>query len=130
MIKVLIIDDEPLIRLNLNVSLEDEGGFDVYEAATASASLSIISHQKQFDRPIDIAIVDIRLPDLDGESLIERMLQIQPSLAIIIHTGSTEFELPDNLISFGLTKEHILFKPITDFSQLTNKLINLTSNGS
>lgn len=61
---VLIVDDDPSFRALLSYKLE-ERGFDAIEAGTARAATNVVE-----SRPIDLAIVDNRLPDLPGKELV------------------------------------------------------------
>jgi CheY-like chemotaxis protein len=70
--RVLVVDDEPSIRNSLVEFLQDFQ-FDVLSADSAEGALDLIARL-----PIDVAVVDIRLPRLDGDSLI---LQAHPAQA-------------------------------------------------
>lgn len=113
---VLIVDDEPLIRLNLQAFLEDDG-FDVLAAASAEQALSLLRNGQ-----IDFAIVDMRLPGMDGNQLILSALSLNPSLKLLIHTGSVEYCLPSPLLERGLTESDIWLKPVADMSQLVREI--------
>lgn len=75
---VLIIDDEALIRWALRETLLAEG-HRVLEAGTAAEALR---HAATAD--IAVAIVDMRLPDMDGMTLLERLRALQPRMVPII----------------------------------------------
>ena len=62
--RVLIIDDETSIRTSMGEFFEDFG-FQVHTVGSAEAALAAIAEQD-----FDVAIVDIRLPGLDGDGLI------------------------------------------------------------
>ena len=83
MAKILVVEDEPLIRMNLADALRD-CGFEVEEAADAAAAqrLSIGAAV-----PFDGVIVDIGLPDQPGDVLARAMRTHWPKLPIIIATG-------------------------------------------
>lgn len=61
---ILVVDDEAPIRKFLRISLSAEG-FQVLEAADGAAALNAIT-----GKPLQLAIVDLGLPDVDGEDLI------------------------------------------------------------
>lgn len=109
-IRVLVVDDEPSIRNSLLEFLED-CQFAVSAADSAESALALIDHTA-----IDVALVDIRLPKLDGDSFILQAHQRCPRMRFLIHTGSVEYKLPDELKQFGLTHEHIFLKPQMDLS--------------
>jgi CheY-like chemotaxis protein len=65
--RVLVVDDHPDLRLALCDTLAAEG-YAVSEAADGEQALELLEQQ-----PFDAAIVDIRMPVLDGFGLLERM---------------------------------------------------------
>jgi FixJ family two-component response regulator len=65
--QVLIVDDEPNVRLNYRVTLESEG-LDVWEASSAEKALEQFSHH-----PFNVAILDLRMPVMDGLDLLAEM---------------------------------------------------------
>lgn len=116
---VLIVDDEEMIRINLECFLEDEG-FTVFSADSGEAALKFLS-----EHPCDIAVVDMRLPGIDGNSVILKAHRLYPNMRFLIHTGSSEYSLPDSLLSVGLKAEHILLKPLADMQVLLHAIETL-----
>jgi len=108
--RVLVVDDEPSISNSLVEFLED-CLFVVSAAESAESALELIDHT-----PIDVAIVDIRLPKLDGDSFILQAHRRFPRMRFLIHTGSVEYKLPDELKGFGVTHDHVFLKPQMDLS--------------
>ena len=82
-IHVLIIDDEQSIRWVLQRTFSHLG-YSLHMAESAGEARRLMQTQ-----PIDIAFVDINLPDQDGLSLMEEMLQHFPSLLAIVITGQS-----------------------------------------
>lgn len=118
---VLVVDDEPAIRNSLLEFLED-CQFDVYAADSAENALDLIARVS-----IDIAVVDIRLPKLDGDALILQAHLLRPQMRFLIHTGSVAYKLPEELKKIRVTQEHIFHKPQMDlsvFDGAIRKLIN------
>ena len=70
--RILVVDDEPLIRETLAEFLTSEG-FVVAACASAEEALEAAA-----ERAYDIALCDIQLPGLDGLELLERLLKISP----------------------------------------------------
>ncbi len=83
---VLIIDDQEAIRLFLTATLEARG-YRVTGAATGEEGLS----QAHGERP-DLVLLDLRLPDLDGLEVLERLRAEHPDLCVVMLTayGRTE----------------------------------------
>ncbi len=84
--KVLIVEDEFLIRLTLLEVLMDEG-YDVLEAENGPDALALL----QADPAIDLLLTDIQMPGgMDGHSLSTRARQFRPDLPVIFMTGAPE----------------------------------------
>lgn len=109
--KILIIDDETLIRQTLKKICEDEG-FDVFTAGSAVKALRQIE-----DSPPDIVILDIYLPDANGIDLLKTLKQTYPDLKIITITGKADIHSAVEAMKAGAID--YLEKPI-DFEKLKN----------
>lgn len=84
--RVLIVEDEFLIRLTLVEALGDEG-FDCVEAESADDALPIL----QSDPAIELLLTDIKLPGvLDGRALAQRARERFPDLPIVFMTGQPD----------------------------------------
>lgn len=78
---VLVVDDEPnLVRLCRR--LLERANFQVITATSSSQALAILASQ-----PLDLLLVDIRMPELDGFQLLSLARRHQPDLAAVIMTG-------------------------------------------
>ncbi len=81
--RVLVVEDEFLIRMTLAEALGDEG-FEVIEAETADAALPLL----HADPAIRLLLTDIQLPGvLNGRSLAKKAREHLPTLPIIYMTG-------------------------------------------
>ncbi|MCC6135814.1 MAG: response regulator [Candidatus Contendobacter sp.] len=110
---VLIVDDEAMIRENLKAYLEDEGlRVAAFEAVTPA--LDWLGERS----PCRVCIMDMRLPDMDGNSAIRILHQRYPQMAFLIHTGSSSYSLPDDLRAMGLDERCVYHKPLTDMGPL------------
>ena len=107
-IHILVVDDEVSIRESLKGFLEDHD-YEVDSAGTAEEALACIASAEYA-----AAVIDLRLPRMNGETLIKRANQLQPELRFIIHTGSVDYSLSKELNLIGMTTEDIFFKPIHD----------------
>jgi len=120
-IRVLVVDDEPSIRNSLVEFLED-CQFDVTAADSAESALDAIERTT-----IDVALVDIRLPKLDGDSFIVKAHEQFPDMRFLIHTGSVEYKLSEELKRFGVTHEHVFLKPQMDLAVFEKAICELMS---
>ena len=81
--RVLVVEDEFLIRLTLSEVLADEG-YDVLEAETGDAALALLEN----DMNISVLLTDIQLPgSMDGRALVQHVRQTLPDLPVIYMTG-------------------------------------------
>src|SRR3954451_17043173 len=78
---ILIIDDEAEIRESLQTLLEFEG----YEVETAANGSQVLS--KLGDRPFDLVLLDLALPDRNGLELLPEIRTIDPQIAVIMITA-------------------------------------------
>lgn len=84
--RVLLVEDEDLIRLIIAEALEEEG-FEVVEAADANSASAMIDGPDGFD----LLLTDIQMPgDLDGIGLADRARARHPRLPVIFVTGRPE----------------------------------------
>lgn len=79
--RVLIVDDEETIRYFLKLELE-ERDYEVWEAGTGAKALSLINTHN-----FDLALLDLKLPDLDGTTLMQSVREKAPQTSIIIITA-------------------------------------------
>lgn len=110
--KVLIIDDDDIIRVNLVAFFEDEN-FIVRSAISAETGLQLISAEL-----FDVGVIDIRLPGMDGNRFILKAHEIHPEMKFIVHTGSADYILPESLAAIGLLPQHVFSKPLKDMRLL------------
>lgn len=83
--RILVVDDEPAMLRSVARILE--GSYDVASAPSPSAALTALPVFKP-----DLAIVDVRMPEMDGFELMARLKAQRPDLDLILMTGSTETE--------------------------------------
>lgn len=84
--KILVVDDENVARQSLTDILKLEG----YNVASASNGQAAIEHLRT--HPIDLMIVDLRMPGMDGLEVVQVVNQTSPDTEIILLTahGSTD----------------------------------------
>ncbi|WDP88563.1 MAG: sigma-54-dependent Fis family transcriptional regulator [Desulfobacter sp.] len=86
MAKILIIDDDDQLRTSFSNLLREEG-YDVVSAASGEAGLEIVE-----TTPLDLVILDVRLPGINGIDAFKAIKKIDATLPVIIVTafGTTE----------------------------------------
>lgn len=102
---VLLVDDEPLVRMG-TAALIEELDFRVVQASTGAQALQLLAEHEA----IEILITDFRMPDLDGMELIARAKELRPDLRAVLMTGYAandarfaELESPRLAKPFGVT---------------------------
>jgi two-component system, NarL family, response regulator YdfI len=89
MIKILIADDHLIIRQGLRLILETEDDFElVAEASDGAEALRLCKTHHP-----DVVLMDLRMPNMDGLTAIERLRAEQPGIAVVILTTFNEDEL-------------------------------------
>ncbi len=89
MIKILIADDHLIIRQGLRLILETEPDFElVGEASDGKEALSLCKKLKPA-----VVLMDLRMPNMDGLTAIEKLRAEQPEVAVVILTTFNEDEL-------------------------------------
>jgi len=83
--KVLVVDDEPLIRWSLAERLRADG-LEVVEAGTAAEALDKAEHG------VDLMLLDYKLPDQDGLAVLRRVRELDPDLPVIMVTGNRDVD--------------------------------------
>ena len=83
---VLVVDDEPSIRLLCRVNLELEG-YHVLEAATLDDARRAVA-----DASVDVAILDVHVGPDDGRELLRELRAERPEVQVALLSGSAERE--------------------------------------
>lgn len=97
MIKILIADDQELIRQSLQIILDSENDFEVTDAVANGVEV-IRSIRK--DRP-DVILMDIRMPEMDGVVCTRIIKENYPDIKIIILTTFDDDEYVFNALKYG-----------------------------
>ena len=117
--RILVVDDEEMIRTNLAAFLEDDG-FTALEAESGEEALKILENETA-----DVGIYDMRLPGMDGNTLILKIHELRPEIKAIIYTGSTTYSAPPEIAALGIGKDQIFQKPIPDMAILVDCINHL-----
>jgi len=79
--KILVVDDDPSIRMLYKEELEDEG-YDVVAASSGEEALRLFEEEDP-----DLVTLDILMPDMDGIQVLRKMKEKKPRLPIIMSTA-------------------------------------------
>jgi DNA-binding response OmpR family regulator len=112
LVKILIVDDEAGVRESLQGILMQEG----YKTKTVATGKEAIDACK--NETFDCAIVDLKLPDVDGTTLLGNLKKLHPNLARIIITGKPSFETAVQSINAGF--DGYIVKPFSPQKLITH----------
>jgi DNA-binding NarL/FixJ family response regulator len=79
------------------------------------------------DCGFDVCIMDLRLPGMNGDNTIRALHKICPDLKFIIHTGSTDYSIPDDLRALGIDESLFFAKPLLDMLPLAETVAALAT---
>src|ERR1041384_3970946 len=102
--KILIVDDEPIIRESLGEFLTQEG-FAVSVCGAAEDALALAQKER-----VDLVLCDVQLPGIDGLELLHRLLKISPDTFVILITAYGTVE--NAVAAFQRGAHDYLMKPI------------------
>jgi len=96
-IRVLLVDDSPLIRLGLRAALEDRTDIEIVgEEGTATAGVESVARLKP-----DVVLLDLRLPDKPGLAACREIVGRAPSARVLFLTSSTDERNVQQAIAAG-----------------------------
>jgi two-component system, NarL family, response regulator DevR len=96
-IRLVLVDDHRIVRQGLRSILDPDPRFEVVgEAATGADALQIVREQ----RP-DILLLDLKLPDMSGVELCQRLVELNPATAVLILTAFIDRSLVNACLQAG-----------------------------
>jgi DNA-binding response OmpR family regulator len=103
--KVLIVDDEPNVRLVFRTTL-DAAGYEVTEAADGESALDVLH-----GGPVDLVFLDLRMPGMDGLEVLQRLRAAGDHTPVIIVTAHGD--VPNAVQAMKLGAIDFLGKPLS-----------------
>lgn len=110
--RILIIDDEKAIRDSFGAHLED-CGYEILTAEDGRVGLSLYEEEQP-----DLVLVDLRMPEVDGLQVLERIRRASPLTPLIVASGTGV--IADAVEALHCGAWDYLLKPIEDLSMLTH----------
>jgi DNA-binding NarL/FixJ family response regulator len=96
--KVLVVDDHPLIREALrNVLVELDPSCELLESADSAGALRIAAARAD----IDLVLLDLNLPDTDGFATLEALRRRRPATAVVMLSAQNDHQLVTRSIALG-----------------------------
>ena len=101
--RLLVVDDNPPIRVFCERIFQDS--YYVTTVPSARAALDELARQ-----PYDLLLTDLRMPNMDGVSLLQEVVKLNPHLKLLAMTGSLSIEMEQRLLSIPLGAQ-VIRKP-------------------
>jgi len=114
---ILILDDEQAVRNSFADYFEDRLWRPV-QAESAEEALELIETESP-----DAAVVDVRLPGMDGNDFIRKACRRNQETAFVICTGSPEYIVPLDLQDFPCVSNRLFKKPVTRMIDLEKTIL-------
>jgi len=105
---ILVVDDESMV-LNFCCMALREYGFQVFSASSGMQSLPFFESGRA---AIDLVLLDVVMPGLNGVELAKRIHQLSPSTKILFMSGYTPAEIT-RLIGKDMADQRFIWKPFT-----------------
>ena len=86
MSRILVVDDEPNLRLVYNEELSDEG-YEVLEAESGKETFEILNHE-----PVDLIVLDIKLRSESGLDVLQKITKQFPDIPVILCSAYSAFQ--------------------------------------
>ncbi len=84
--KILVADDEMSIRLLYSEELKEEG-YEVYLASNGKEALEVVEKV-----PVDLIILDIKMPEMSGIEVLRKIKEKNPDLPVLLSSAYSEYK--------------------------------------
>ena len=95
---ILVAEDEDIMR-DLLVEMLDSGGYQVITAENGREALDIYQNRA---REIDLVILDMMMPELDGPTAFRQLKKINPEVKVLLSSGYNEDEQSQDILNEGV----------------------------
>lgn len=102
--RILVVDDEELVQ-DLMRDILGRHGYQADNARTGAEAFQLLQKNSY-----DLMFLDIKLPDVDGDKIYEKVVETQPSLHVVIITGLADGQIFDKILTLGPVT--VLRKPL------------------
>jgi two-component system, response regulator, stage 0 sporulation protein F len=113
---ILVVDDDEAIRTLLQEELEEEG-YKVLIATNARDALKMVASEA-----LDLVILDIRMPGMDGLEALPRILGIKEGLPVIMNTAYSQYQ--DSFMSWAADAYVVKSSDLTELKEKVRELVS------
>ena len=113
---ILVVDDDEAIRTLLQEELEEEG-YKVLIATNARDALKMVAAE-----PLDLVVLDIRMPGMDGLEALPRILGLKEGLPVIMNTAYSQYQ--DSFMSWAADAYVVKSSDLTELKEKIRELVN------
>ena len=113
---ILVVDDDDAIRTLLHDELVDEG-YKVLMATNARDALKMVQ-----EMALDLVILDIRMPGMDGLEALPRILGLKEGLPVILNSAYTQYQ--ESFMSWAADAYVVKSSDLTELKDKVKELIN------
>ena len=113
---ILVVDDDEAIRTLLQEEMEEEG-YKVLIATNARDALKMVAAEA-----LDLVILDIRMPGMDGLEALPRILGIKEGLPVIMNTAYTQYQ--ESFMSWAADAYVVKSSDLTELKEKIRELVN------
>ena len=103
--KILVIDDEPIVRTSCERTLAPEG-YDVTSAASGKEGLEMLEKET-----FGLVLLDLKMPDMDGIEVLDHIKNKWPDTKVVMVTGYSTVDTAVQALRFGAF--NFIEKPFT-----------------
>ena len=115
MSKVLIVDDEPHLRLLYETELR-RAGFETMTASNAAQGLEFVETMKP-----DLVILDIRMAGMDGIEALQRIIERDNSIPVVLNTAFSSYK--DNYLTWAADAYVTKSSDVSELLGAVNKVL-------
>ena len=90
---ILVAEDEVVVRNTVRLLLEREG----HEVLVATDGFEALELSRQYHGTIDLLLTDVKMPRMDGLSLVEQLIKERPGIKILVMSGKVSTNDLDKL---------------------------------
>ena len=93
--KILVIDDEPIVRTSCIRPLSPEG-YEVKSASSGKEALELLENE-----PFNLVLLDLKMPDMDGIEVLKKIKDTWPDTKVVMITGYSTVETAVKTLKLG-----------------------------